>query len=101
MKLPVIESPRARDDLAGHYAFIARDEFKAAERFLTAYEDALQTISEFPEIGARRSLKSVRLRDVRMWTLEKFTNYTIYYRIQSRSLLIVRVLHAAQDYTRY
>ncbi len=100
MSLKVLRSARARRDLTHHFVFIARDDVDAAHRFLDAYTRAVEQISDFPEIGSLRKLYNPNLRTVRLWSLEGFEKYMLVYHVRAKSILILRVIHAAQDYTR-
>ena len=100
MSLRVLRSGQARHDLLHHFGYIARDNVDAANRFLDAYERGTLTIGENPEIGSSRILRSKKIRLVRIWPLPSFDKYLLVYSVRERTILILRVLHASQDYTR-
>ena len=41
--------------------------------------------------------ESLRAKDLRLWRIKKFPSHLILYRVEANELLIVRVIHAAQD----
>jgi toxin ParE1/3/4 len=101
LKFPVVQSARAGRDLVEHFAFIAHDDPDAALRLLSAYEQATRLISDFPELGGIRTLRHSKLKRIRVWTLKGFDKYIVVYQIRARSILVLRVLHSAQDYTSF
>jgi plasmid stabilization system protein ParE len=36
-----------------------------------------------------------------MWPVPQFQNYLIFYRVPGEEIQVLRILHAAQDYTRF
>ena len=38
---------------------------------------------------------------VRLWPVSRYRNYLILYRIEPRLIRVLRILHAAQDWTRF
>ena len=100
MTLRVFRSRKARDDLVNHFAYIHRDNPDAAERFILAFERATELIAERPEIGSFRDLKGTGLKTIRLWPLEGFEKYLLVYHVRPKTILVVRVMHASQDYNR-
>jgi plasmid stabilization system protein ParE len=39
--------------------------------------------------------------DVRLWPVSRYRNYLILYREEPKQIRVLRILHAAQDWTRY
>ena len=54
-----------------------------------------------PELGSPRAFQQTRLAGIRMWLVTGFRNYLLFYRVVGDELQVLRVLHAAQDYTRF
>ena len=91
--------PAAIADLDRHADFIAKDSPQAALRLLECAEATFQFLSEMPFVGIQCAdqFESPRARDLRLWRIKGFPNHQILYRVQLKELLIVRVIHAAQD----
>ena len=56
----VERKPQAKLDLLQHFIYIGHDNVEAAERFLTAAEEALEKLAALPGMGGKRaSLKNL------------------------------------------
>jgi len=89
--------PRARSDALDIAIFIGRDNPKAAAQFLRALEYTCHNIAVLPEIGSRRSYRHPALKEVRMFSVNKFKNYLIFYQSNAGAVDIVRIIHGARD----
>jgi toxin ParE1/3/4 len=91
--------PAARRDLIRHFAYIGEASgLTAARRFRNAARLTLSELAQTPGIGAPRNTK--RFPGLRMWRVRGFEKYLIFYQASETNVLIERVIHAAQDYTR-
>jgi toxin ParE1/3/4 len=98
---PIIEKkPQARLDLIQHFIYIGQDNLNAAERFLTAVEEALEKLAEMPGMGRRREFKKPELAGIRSWVVKGFENYIVFYRQIEGGIEVLRVLHGARDVER-
>ena len=94
---PVTASALAESDVdeaVTHY--LTEASFDVAERFMNAYDEALQHISHCPGTGSRRYTTSEVDFELRFWTLKKFP-YAVFYRERTDDVEIIRVLHQASD----
>jgi toxin ParE1/3/4 len=89
--LEITISPEAKQDLLDIYAYIYLDNKVYAEQFLDRFDEKIQLIREFPEIGLKRTEFSDSFRS------SMFGHYVIFYRINPAYLEVVRVLHTARD----
>lgn len=98
-ELKLLIQPAAIDDLDLQAEFIAKDSPQAALRLLECAEATFQFLSDMPFVGIQcgDQFESPRAKDLRLWRIKGFPNHQILYRVQSNELLIVRVIHAAQD----
>lgn len=90
--MPVItQRPRARDDLADIWDYIADDSEARADAFIETIDRKFQTLAGRPGIG--------RLRDELKPSLRSFPvgRYVIFYFPLPDGVDIVRVLHSARD----
>jgi toxin ParE1/3/4 len=82
----------AEGDLAGIWAYIATHASEAtATRFVSSLETQLDKIGRQPRSGAPREHLAPGLRAAFHRT------YVIYYRIEARRVLVLRVIHGARD----
>lgn len=92
MKKPFVLTPRAEQDIADIWDYIAADSIDAADRVLTALEKAMRSLAKTPGAGhGREELADQRHRFLLVYS------YLIVYRFQTKPLQIIRVLHAARD----
>jgi len=93
----VYQTPQTRDDLVEIAQYIARNDLRAAMRFLDAAERTFEQLAGSPELGARSEFLSPFLAGVRRWRIRKFEHYLIFYRPVSGGIEVIRVLHGARD----
>jgi toxin ParE1/3/4 len=97
MTAKVRRCERAFKDLDELAKYIQRDDPSAAIRFLEAAEATFQRLAEMPELGQRQLFAKKELADLRVWQVQGFKNYLIFYRPIERGIEVIRVLHAARD----
>jgi plasmid stabilization system protein ParE len=98
---PAKISRKARADLERIRDRIAQSDPAAAERVWVAVLDIADLLAENVEAGRRITNANVRHADVRWFVIPRFRNYLIFYRVHNETILVLRVLHAAQDWTRF
>jgi toxin ParE1/3/4 len=91
----------AEEDFTGYVDYLAQERPAAALAFIDAIERAFARLAELPEIGSPRAFQNSRLEGIRMWPVPQFQNYLIFYRIVGEEIQVLRILHAAHDYTRF
>jgi toxin ParE1/3/4 len=79
-------------EIVSHLAEVNPD---AADRFCGAVEETLQLLPRFPELGRLAGFPLAP--NVRRWGISGFRNYVLFYQVRPEGLLIVRLLHGAQD----
>jgi toxin ParE1/3/4 len=94
-------SPQAQQDLEGIRGFIAADNPVAADRVRARILDTADLLAANPEIGRRILNASSRHADICWLVVPKFRDYLIFYRPFQNTIMVVRILHAAQDRTRF
>ena len=88
----LVISPAAQDDLKSIYQFGRRIWGQAqSSRYLDQLKTQFWALTEQPLLGVERP---ELLSDMRSITVE---SHVIFYRVQSRRIEIIRVLHARQD----
>ena len=89
----------AKRDLAGHFAWLeAEAGVDVAERYLESAETSFARLAETPGLGPEVKSRRVELTGLRKWRIDGFASQLIFYIPRQSGVLIVRVLHAAQDW---
>ncbi|HWX22854.1 MAG TPA: type II toxin-antitoxin system RelE/ParE family toxin [Candidatus Binatia bacterium] len=100
--LPVFFTALAEEDLDQIEDHIsARDPAVAARVRAAIVEQSIQ-LGNTP--GKGMPLKepcSEREAGVRLWPVSRYRNYLVLYRIEPKLIRVLRILHAAQDWTRF
>ncbi len=94
-------SPKAARDLDEISDFIASDNPAAAERVRQYILNTADLLAKHPELGRRIRNAPFRHQQIRWIVVPKFRNYLIFYQSFQDGVMVVRVLHAAQDWTRF
>ena len=85
-------SPRSIEDLENIRHYIAEDNPKAAWVVASFIRRSIRTLEEFPYQGRATARESVRRLVVTNYP------YLVYYRVNDEGVLVLTVLHAAQDW---
>ena len=97
--MAVYKSASAKRDLVEDYVYLAEHAgIETDERFLSFADDSFNDLSRHPEMGVAVSLRDPRLAGLRRWRINGFETFLIFYVPREDGVLIVRVLHAAQDW---
>ena len=94
-------SKRAQQDLKRIKEHIAKADPEAAETVRSTILDIADLPAQTVEAGNRVINAPERFRDVRWFVVPRFRNYLISYRPHKDGILVIRILHAAQDWTRF
>jgi plasmid stabilization system protein ParE len=95
MSTPYRLSRRALRELRAICRYIAYDSPQAALRVERAILAACLLLADAPEIGVER--KDITTLPVRFWTVSRFPNYQIVYRLQTEPLTIIAILDGNRD----
>lgn len=88
------------EDLPGIYAFIAREDPRAAERVLAAIGATWDQLILHPGCGVPYPTRIAELQDVRMLTISDFANYLVFYRLEVDAVRVLYVVHGARHLPR-
>ena len=94
-------SPKAERDLDDHCGHIAAENPKAAERVRRTILNTADLLAQHPELGRPLRRVAPRHANIRWLVVPKFRNYIIFYLPFAGTIMVVRILHAAQDWTRF
>ncbi len=98
---PSSDPPKARRELVEIFLYLAEHASpETAQRLRRAARETLQQLAESPDIGSPCKIRRQELSGVRMWRVCDFQNYLIFYIPESTGILVERVIHSKQDYTR-
>jgi len=97
MKYRLSILPAAAADVDAAALFIARDNLSAALRFYDAVDKTYRQIREHPGRWPQYELDHPRLIELRKCAVAGFTRFLVFYRIEARTVLVLRVLHGARD----
>ena len=94
-------SPKAVRDLDDHCGHIAADNPEAAARVRRTILNTADFLAQHRELGRRIHKAAPRYAQIRWFVVPKFRNYLIFYQPFLEAIMVVRVLHASQDWTRF
>lgn len=94
-------SPKAARDLDEHCGYIAGDNPEAATRVNQIILNTADFLAQHRELGRTISKAVPQHQHIRWFVVPKFRNYLIFYQPYQETIMVIRVLHAAQDWTRF
>lgn len=90
--------PAADRDLGIQADYLAEHaSARTATRFLRAVQKTFRLLRKHPHMGSVTRYQSKHLTGVRMFPLQGFPKYLVFYRPVDKGIEVVRVLHGAQD----
>jgi len=93
----VSRKPEVRRDLVELADYISRDNLAAALRFLDSAERTFKFLAANPDSGQLCHFPQSDLAGLRVWPIESFGNYLVFYRSTDDGAEIWRVLHGARN----
>lgn len=101
-ELPVFFTGPAEEDLDQIEGYIAAHNPEAAARVRAAIVRQSIELGKTPEKGmALKDPRSEQEIGVRLWPVSHYRNYLVLYRIEPELIRVLRILNAAQDWTRF
>lgn len=92
--------PRAVRDLREIAEAIAGDNPEAATQVRLAILDAADLLAQHPNLGQRIRHATTRHSEIRWMVVPRYRNYLLFYLPRTEGIRVLRVLHAARDWTR-
>jgi plasmid stabilization system protein ParE len=100
--LPVLFTALAEEDLDQIEDYIAAHDAAAAARVRVAIVQQSIQIGNTPEKGvALENPQGPEEAGVRLWPVTRYRNYLVLYKIEPEQVRVLRILNAAQDWTRF
>jgi plasmid stabilization system protein ParE len=101
-ELPVFFTALAEEDLDQIEDYIAARDPAAAARVRTAIVQQSIQLGNNPAKGmALKDPRSEQEGGVRFWPVSRYRDYLVLYRIEPQMIRVLRILNAAQDWTRF
>lgn len=100
MKLRLRRTRQARGDIVRLYRYVGADNPDAAERLFEAIERSLHALAATPGMGRQWGSNDPRLERLRVYPVNPYRDYLIFYRVVGREVHIFRVVHGSQDLER-
>ncbi|MGA3265283.1 MAG: type II toxin-antitoxin system RelE/ParE family toxin [Verrucomicrobiota bacterium] len=94
-------SPKAGRDLDEIFRLISSNDPEAAQRVRDSILALADFLAQNPELGGKIRNAVPRHAQIRWFVVPRFRNYLIFYQPFQETVMVVRVLHAAQDWTRF
>lgn len=77
--------------------YLGEDSILVSARFLDSVERTLEFLLTMPEIAGRWESDQPRLRDVRVWPVDGFPNYLLFYRVVRDGIDLIYVCHGSRN----
>jgi toxin ParE1/3/4 len=94
-------SPQAARDLEELHRHIAADNPASAAQVRTAILDLADFLTQHPGLGRRISGPGKRHAQIRWLVVTSYRNHLVFFQPHEKSIMVVRILHAARDWTRF
>ena len=94
-------SPKAERDLDGICPYIAAQNPGAAQCVRRSILATADFLADNSELGGQILKGPARHAQTRWFVVPRFRNYLIFYRPFQETIAVIRILHAAQDWTRH
>ncbi len=98
MSVHINRTVASREDLQRIFTYFLDQKVpEVAARFLDAYEETLNFLADFPELGSPWESDRKRLANVRVKSIRGFERYLVFYRFSVHGLHVLRIFHGHQD----
>ena len=98
MSLSLSILPAAENDLSEIGDYFDERNDTLSHKFYGQFWKTVQTLARSPALGERCRFRNPATKDMRVWQVDGFSNYLIFYRQGGDQLEILRILHGARDY---
>ena len=101
MSLPISPTADAKEDIIELIRYFDKQDVNLGDRFLWHLHETYEMIVNMPELGELYRFRHPAMQNARVRRIKKFSNYLIFYRIETDKIVILRVLHGARDYMKF
>lgn len=92
-----LRSPEALRDLEQIVDYISLNSTEVAHRLLQCADESFRFLQANREAGQECRFKAGGADEIRVWPVQGFRNFLIFYRPSDEGVEILRVLHGARD----
>ena len=96
LSLDIAEEAHA--DLTEIGLYFAQKAPEVEGRFYLAFDKTIRQLAASSTLGERCRFRNPKTQDMRVWQVDGFSDYLIFYRSKDDVLQILRVIHGARDY---
>lgn len=98
MNPKIVRKPMARADLVEVIVYLEiHASLEVADRFENSASSSFEELAKMPLAGRPLDQTLVGFEDVRVWRVQGFESWLVFYRPLSDGIEIIRVLHGARD----
>jgi toxin ParE1/3/4 len=94
--MQINKHPQVLDDLLDCAERIAEGNEDKAIEFIDAFDESIERLRQFPQIGTVCKFRNPALQGLRRWFVKGFEKYLIFYRLTD-TIEIMRLLHSSRD----
>jgi toxin ParE1/3/4 len=98
MSLSFYIFPAAEDDLSEIGDYFDERNDTLSQRFYERFWKTVQMLTSSPNLGERCRFRNPAVKGMRVWQVDGFSNYLIFYRPKDDELQILRVIHGSRNY---
>lgn len=98
MRYSVEKSVQSRRDIEEAFVYIAERDLDVGVTFLVAVEDSIDLLKTQPHLGSKRRFENTKLEGVRVWQVSGYKNHLILYRVEEKTIKIMRIVNVRQDF---
>jgi len=84
-------------DLHNIVRYLELHSTSAADRFVEEIFPALDALAEMPGKGSPKHFSNPKLEGIRSWSLPRFRNFVILYRVITDGIEVLAVTHGSRD----
>ena len=98
LPFPLDITKEADADIEEIGLYFARQAPDVEERFYLAFDKTICRLASSPNLGERCQFRNPKTKGMRVWQVDGFSNYLVFYRSKDDVLQILRVIHGARNY---
>jgi toxin ParE1/3/4 len=95
--MQIKKHPQVLVDLVDCAEHLAEDNEAIAIAFIDSFDNSVERLRQFPNIGTTCRFRSLELQGLRRWFVQGYEKYLIFYCINNDTLEVLRLLHSSRD----
>ncbi len=97
MEYIILKSVQVERDIEEAFVYIAENDLDAAVYFLVAVEEFIELLAKNPFLGNIRQFQNTKLKNLRVWRVNGYENYLIFYAVEENAIKVLRFLNSKRD----